>query len=81
MLNVPENEEHTKCGICHCGKDTKYVIAYDYIYDGDRQTVLCCTWSWVCAKHLKQLISVLKKASKEYAVYRIKTQKVKVEFT
>lgn len=78
---VPENEERAKCDVCHCGKNTKYVVAYDYIYDGDRQTVLCCTWSWLCGRHLRRLVKTLQKASKEYLVYEVKLTKVKVEFT
>jgi hypothetical protein len=77
---VPDDDDHPQCDICYCGRDTKYVVAYDFIYSEDRD-ILCCTWMWVCREHLKSAVENFDKANRDYAIYEIKPTPVKVSFT
>jgi hypothetical protein len=83
-FKIPEDEKSgtvAKCGAVKCGQETRYLIFYEFVYDGDNQILLHALWSHRCEKHGKELIKTLRKAGKKLHVIDLTAGKVKVRFT
>lgn len=70
-----------KCNNVNCSKRPTHTVKYDFIYDQDRQRVICCVISYLCGRHTRKLQRCLLRAHKEFLIIEFKEGREEVQFT